>query len=371
MVLLNTFGGPNTVIAVSVLFAGGAAIWFSLGGVKSGRIASVLAGLFLTLLIAGNIKYHCRRSAVCKGPEDRAGALHKMEQHVPHRSRAGTRASERIYIDADASTDIAGFDFNHLSAADRQVLLHQGPGIPYNLRPGAKTLVIGPGGGWDVARALASGSHDVTGVEINPIIATTIMRKKFPGLSRGLYLRPDVHIFVEDARSFVRRTESRFQVIQATLVDTWASTAAGAFALSENNLYTTEAFRDYFLHLTDDGLLTFTRWGFDPPRESLRLVSLAIAALHDLGQNDASRHVLAGREGGKSDLEGWGARDTITISRNALSDADIAHARQAFQAANMTPLYLPGDAPGNEFGKLLLSADPRNYERNYPSISLR
>ena len=83
-------------------------------------------------------------------------------------------------------------------------------------------------------------------------------------------------------------------MIQATLVDTWASTAAGAFALSENNLYTTEAFRDYLSHLTDDGLLTFTRWGFDPPRESLRLVSLAIAALGDLGEHDPARHVLVG-----------------------------------------------------------------------------
>ena len=56
----------------------------------------------------------------------------------------------------------------------------QGAGLPYALRPGAKALIIGPGGGWDVARALASGSHDITGVEINPIIATTIMRERLP-----------------------------------------------------------------------------------------------------------------------------------------------------------------------------------------------
>ena len=84
-----------------------------------------------------------------------------------------------------------------------------------------------------------------------------------------------MHLFVEDGRSFVRRSQEKYQVLQATLVDTWASTAAGAFALSENNLYTTDAFRDYLEHLTDDGLMAFTRWGFDPPRESLRLLSLA------------------------------------------------------------------------------------------------
>ena len=79
----------------------------------------------------------------------------------------------------------------------------------------------------------------------------------------------------------MRRRSQHYQVLQATLVDTWASTAAGAFALSENNLYTTNAFVDYLSHLTDDGVMSFTRWGFDPPRESLRVVALAQAALHN------------------------------------------------------------------------------------------
>jgi len=100
----------------------------------------------------------------------------------------------------------------------------QGPSLPYAVRPGAKTLIIGPGGGWDVARA-GLRQPRYHGVEINPIIATTIMRQRFPELSRGLYLRPDVHIFVEDGRSFVRRSSDSYQVLQATLVDTWAATA--------------------------------------------------------------------------------------------------------------------------------------------------
>ncbi len=178
----------------------------------------------------------------------------------------------------------------------RANLLHEGPGFPYMLRPGAKTLVIGPGGGWDVARSLTGGSKDITAVEINPIIAHTIMQQRFADLSHRLYFRPEVHLFVEDGRSFVRRSPEKYQVLQATLVDTWASTAAGAFALSENNLYTTDAFRDYLNHLTDDGLMVFTRWGFEPPRESLRLLSLAIAALGELGEHDAWRHVVVLRD---------------------------------------------------------------------------
>ena len=123
-------------------------------------------------------------------------------------------------------------------------------------------------------------------MEINPIIATKIMRGPFAAESHGLYFRPEVHLEIEDGRSFVRRSSQKYQVLQATLVDTWASTAAGAFALSENNLYTTDAFYDYLTHLTDDGVMTFTRWGFDPPRESLRLVTLAMNGLARIGETN-------------------------------------------------------------------------------------
>jgi hypothetical protein len=230
------------------------------------------------------------------------------------------------------------------------------------VRPGAKTLVIGPGGGWDVSRALASGSHDITAVEINGIIATIVMREKFVSASRGLYLRPDVHVHVEDGRSFVRRSTDKFQVIQATLVDTWASTAAGAFALSENNLYTTDAFHDYLSHLTDDGVVCFTRWGLDPPRESLRLISLAMAALNQLGETQPWRHVIVGRGG---TVQGWGAQDTVLVARKPLGAAEIDRARGLFAAAGMEAVYLPGLDVHNQFRDLLLSPNPSEYQRNY------
>jgi hypothetical protein len=270
-----------------------------------------------------------------------------------------------IVIDGDASTSIAPFDWDHLTPEDRARLTRDGPGFPYVLRPGAKTLVIGAGGGYDVARALASGSRDITAVEINPIIAQTVMREKFVRESHRLYLRPEVRLFIEDGRSFVRRSKEKYQVLQATLVDTWASTAAGAFALSENNLYTTDAFYDYFTHLTDDGLLAFTRWGFDPPRESLRLISLAMDALDRLGEASPSRHVMVLRNDSNK-LAGWGALDTVLISRKPFSVDDITRARLALTEFGIPAVYLPGDAPANAFGQLLRSSDPDKFFEKYP-----
>ncbi len=326
--LLNGLGGVSAVLGAAITFAVAAAIWHSVSGSVRGRVGSVALALVLVAFLIVNQRYHMIDIRHAKGQT----LAHEIFQHWNVFSRIGLvdRSNEGRYsivIDADAATDIATFDFDQLTAIQRDALMNQGPALPYALRPGGKTLIIGPGGGWDVARALASGSHDVTGVEINPIIATTIMQERFAALSHGLYLRPDVHIYVEDGRSFVRRSASKYQVLQATLVDTWASTAAGAFALSENNLYTVDAFRDYLLHLTDDGVVAFTRWGFDPPRECLRLISLAREALSELGENQAWRHVIVGRSGS---VEGWGARDTALISRKPLTTADCDRARALF-----------------------------------------
>jgi hypothetical protein len=363
--LLNTIGGPNTVIAAAVLFASSAAIWFNIAGRTRGRVTAVALALLLVALVVVNQRYKIIDVKFAKGRELKGEQFIKWNSFSRIAVSRDESGMETIFIDADASTGIANFDFDHLTDDQKRDLFYQGPGFPYQVRPGAKALIIGPGGGWDVARALAAGSKDITGVEINPIIATTIMRQQFPQYSRGLYLRPEVRIVVEDGRSFIRRTPEKYQVLQATLVDTWASTAAGAFSLSENNLYTTDAFYDYLTHLTDDGILAFTRWGFDPPRESLRLLSLARAALDRIGEHDYKRHVMVVREGGTQELAGWGAKDTVVISRKPFTPEDCARARNAIAPSHMTAVYLPDDPKPNEFAEILATSDPAAFYRNY------
>ena len=364
--LLNTFGGPSTVIAAAVLFAVSAAIWFNTAMEARGRAAAVVLSLMLVGLIFFNMKWHIIDVRWAKGqalPNEMFVKWNPISRIalVPEKDNPGQYL---IVIDADASTGVAPYDWDHLDERTRYNLLHQGPGFPYMIRPGAKALVIGPGGGWDIARAFASGSKDITGVEINPIIANTIMREKYPDLSHRLYFRPEVRIQVEDGRSFVRRSEEKYQVLQATLVDTWASTAAGAFALSENNLYTSDAFYDYLTHLTDDGLMVFTRWGFDPPRESLRLLTLSMTALERLGEKEPWKHVMVVREDAQK-IRGWGAQDTVLISRKPFTAADVAHAHEYAAQSKMQQIYMPGDAAVNEFGKLLLAPDPAKYLETY------
>src|SRR5262249_30015829 len=73
-------------------------------------------------------------------------------------------------------------------------------------------------------------------------------------------------------------------VIFLGFVDTWASVASGGLSLSENYLYTTQAFRAYYDHLTDDGILVIMRWGADIPR----LVSNSVALL---GVDEAAKRI--------------------------------------------------------------------------------
>src|SRR5262249_17987299 len=147
--------------------------------------------------------------------------------------------------------------------------------------------------------------------EINPIIADDVMRDRFRDFSGGIYTNPRVQIAVDDGRSFVRRASERYDVIQASLVDTWAATAAGAYTLTENTLYTVDAFNDYLDHLTDDGVLTITRWVFD----GLRLVSLAQEACASRGWSAAERLMIVRHD----------RVATFLLKRSPFTPAEIAH----------------------------------------------
>ncbi len=365
--LLNSFGGPNTVLAAAAFYSAAGAIWYSLTGRASGRVVSVSLALALLILLGYNAKFRVIDVKYAKGQAlpDEAFVKWNSFSRVAVEPATATQGPA-IVIDADAATAISHFDIDRLSDTDRRTLLYQGPGLPYVLRPGAKTLIIGPGGGWDVARALASGSHDVTGVEINPIVARTLMQGLYAAYSHRLYFRPEVRIEVEEGRSFVRRSREKYQILQVTQLDTWDSTAAGTYALAENSFYTSDAFYDYLGRLTSDGIMAFTRWGLDPPQESLRMISLARVALARLGENQPWRNVMVVRESRRSEAGDRGALDTVMISRKPFTAADVASVRDATRRAGLEAVCLPDEVMPNPFTELARASNPAKFERSYP-----
>ena len=242
---------------------------------------------------------------------------------------AGRRAASLFMdIDSAASTPIlqvAG------GIPDASYLRYELTAIGYHLaerKGGFNALVIGPGGGRDLLSALVFGAAHVDGVEINPIIARNVMLDRFRDYSGGIYANPRVTIHVDDGRNFVRRSQSKYDVIQASLVDTWAATAAGAYTLTENSLYTKEAFGEYLDHLTDQGVLTITRWVFD----GLRLVSLAQEACAERGL-DASQHLAIVR---------YDRVATFLLKRRPFTREDVAQLRDVSEDLGFVVLYAPG-----------------------------
>src|SRR5581483_1847015 len=191
----------------------------------------------------------------------------------------------------------------------------------------------------------------------------TVMRDNYADYSYHLYQRPEVHIQVTDGRSFVRNAKQNYDVVQMTLVDTWASTAAGAFALSENSLYTVDAFREYFEHLKPDGMIAVTRWEFRQPREALRVVSVAMEALHQLGSAAPSKNFIVVSEG-KLDQDGV---PVVVLAKKAAFTAAEEEAVKAHLIDNpdLNVLYLPSRPGENPFSALIASNDPRAFADQY------
>ncbi|MFI5307320.1 MAG: spermidine synthase [Polyangiales bacterium] len=155
-------------------------------------------------------------------------------------------------------------------------------------RPRPRVLVIGLGGGPDLQCALYQQARSVDVVEINRD-AIAAIRGPFDRWVGGIGRRDNVRFHNRDGRSFVHRHgRPGYDLIQLSGVDTKQNFASGALALSENHLYTAEAFRDYLDALSEQGVLSIIRFG-EP--EALRLSNTAMKALRDRGVSNPERHV--------------------------------------------------------------------------------
>jgi hypothetical protein len=234
--------------------------------------------------------------------------------------------------------------------------------IAYEAVQPKSALIVGAGGGLDVICALRRGAREVTAVEINAIT----LGMSVDGLHEfngGIYRRPGVEPVVAEGRSFITAAgERRWDLIQLSGVDTLAASQAGAFTLAESYLYTREAFESYLEHLHPGGVLTLTRWMFDPPRHSLRVITIADAALRKLGIRDTRAHIMLIAD----------ARKRFGVFLISLTPFTRQQSQRVFDASIMrgfVPLALPHrtiDQPPNVYERLLRTHDKTQFVRDYP-----
>jgi Spermine/spermidine synthase domain len=268
------------------------------------------------------------------------------------------RKLDQLYlnIDSGAATVITKFDGN-LQPLDH--LKYDVTALAHYLRHDASVLVIGVGGGRDILTSLVFGQKHVTGVEINPDIIR-VLTGRFADYSGNLQNNPAVTLVHDEARSYVARSREKFGIIQASLIDTWAATSAGAYVLTENGLYTREAWVTFLDHLTPDGILTMSRWYYESqPAETLRLTGLATAALMEIGVENPRQHIMIVRKQDSGETGQYSVA-TILVSRRPFSDEDVRRIDDVSQAMEFLPVLTPKYADRPEFDAI---ASPEGYKR--------
>ena len=361
--LLNWIGGPNAILFSALAMSAAAMIWR--GSVRRSLLPAG-AALILVVLIVANHSGRLIDVIYAKGlVRDKSWVEFARWNAISRVEVDRQGGGKAVVIDADASTYVMNCDLRTWKGSEwERNLMSAPPALANVLRPHGEFAIIGPGGGVDVLRAIANGSPSVTGIEINPLIANAVMRGRYADYAYHLYERPEVHMHVTDGRSFIRNSREQYDVIQMTLVDTWASTAAGAFALSENSLYTADAFQEYFQHLKPDGMIAITRWEFRQPREALRVVSVAMEALHELGVANPAANFMVVSEG---DLDEDGIAVVVLAKKTPFTpEEEDAVQKHMERNEALDSLYLPSEPGKNPFSALIAANDPWAFARSYP-----
>jgi spermidine synthase len=256
-------------------------------------------------------------------------------------------------IDANAATILTEFggDLNQL-----QHLRYDVTNIAHYIRQDAKIFVVGVGGGRDVLSALTFGQSSIVGVEINEDIIYAV-NQRFGDFTGHLDQRPNVTFINDDARSYIARQDERYDIIQLSLIDTWAATAAGAFIFSENFLYTVEAWKLFLERLNPEGIVTVSRW-YSPFRGEIhRLTALAAAALARIGVESPRGHIMLVKAKNVG---------TILLSPDPFSPEDVHRIEEVSGKMGFEVVLTPKHTAHKLLGKLAAGQDLERITSEYP-----
>lgn len=154
--------------------------------------------------------------------------------------------------------------------------------LPYHLSRPDRVLILGSGGGSDVLLAQYHGIPHIHAVEMNPQIPAFI-HNRYAEYAGRVFDNTATRLYIDEIRGFVKQSKQEYNLIQLAISHGFNGSSSGVYALSESYLYTVEALRDYFLHLSPDGYLAITGWIKMPPRDTLKLFATAIESLKGMG----------------------------------------------------------------------------------------
>jgi hypothetical protein len=248
-----------------------------------------------------------------------------------------------LQIDACAGTPFVEFD-GDLAKVD--YLKYDVANFVHHLRPGGSLCIVGTGGGRDILTGLMFGKDRIVGVEVNEDILD-LANNRFGDFTGHLDRHPRVQLVNAEARSYLAGRRDQFDVLQITFVDTWAATAAGAFTLTENALYTREAWGVFLDRLAPRGVLAVSRGYYYKHQmyELYRLTALARAALLDRGAARPQDHLVMVRNQATQSANSWGGMGLLMVSRTPYTAHDLAEVRRHADALGFEVVLTPQGGP--------------------------
>lgn len=238
-----------------------------------------------------------------------------------------------LFVDAESAGAITAFEGNTSALG---YLDWMSTAAHYFARSDSpRVCVLGAGGGANVLLALRHGARQVDAVELDANVVR-LLRETFRDFSGALYDRPEVHVHRAEGRAFLEAAPTQWDVIDISLVDSFAAAAVGLGAVNESYLYTQEAFSTYLRHLRPGGVLAVTRWIRTPPRDELKLFATAVNALESMSLSPADRLVL---------VRSW-ATATLLVKREPFTAAELTALRRWAEERLFDTAYYPGTAAG-------------------------
>ncbi len=143
-------------------------------------------------------------------------------------------------------------------------------------------LIIGAAGGQETKGAITFGANSVDAVEM---VGTVIELGK-TRFAKEPYDNKRVNAIRGEGRSFLRASNKKYDIIQMMSNHTTSSIASGSGAVSPNYLQTTDAYKEYFSHLTDNGVLHINHHIYP------KMVLTAARAWKEMGRKNFENHFL-------------------------------------------------------------------------------
>jgi hypothetical protein len=334
--LMKIVGGDSGIFLIGALAASGAVLLAHAHGRSTTRL---VAGVLTLVFAAGpwlnreraliDVRSH---SAPLKGVASWVREDREIARVWNELARLGIfetvdGSSLYVRIDSSCQTTIPSQAPEHQNAYVEGLDFER---LPYVLDRHRRYLEIGAGGGRGMVLAKAQGAESITGVEINPGIVDSSLGG-FPGYGVGpLVADPANRLIAAEGRSWTRQSDESFDTVTITFIQTGIASGSAAFALSEANLFTVEAFTEFLEHVDDGGMFYIYRQGGN---EILRLVSMAREALRAHGVEDISGHVYVARNETN--------RSVMMISRAPFEQAEVARLDAACGELGVEILYSP------------------------------